>query len=82
MAVCFFLRFWIAIRHLHARLFSQDFDSLYKADILCFLHKIYCIALGVTAKAVIKALLIIHMKRRGFFMVKGARRPHITLARI
>ncbi len=77
-----FLRLGIARRHLHAGLGRQDFNRFHKADILGLADKGNRVALGVTAKAIIISLAVIHMKGRAFFLVERAWCPHVTLALI
>ena len=70
---------WIARRHLHARLTRQNFHRFHKADVLGFFHKRKCITLRLTTKTIIISLSVIDVKTGRFFMMKRARRPHVTL---
>ena len=80
--ICFFLRLRVSFWHRHASFASQNFDSFHEAYILSVLNKTKSIAFGMTTKTVIISLAIIHMKTCSFFLMKGAWRPHITLALI
>ena len=69
----------IAGRHLHPGLLGQDLDRLHEGHVFIVLEKADGVALGVTAKAVVEPLAVIHMKRRGFFLMEGARGPPVAL---
>ena len=72
--------FGIAGGHGHPRLTGKDFNRLHEPDVFRFLNERQGVALGVTAKAVIEPLTVIHMKRRGFFVMERAWRPQVALA--
>ena len=72
--------FWRHSRHLHASLSGQSLNRFHEPHILSFTQKAERITFGLAAKAIIIAFALINMKRRSFFLVKRARRPHVTLA--
>ena len=80
--VGFGLRLRIAGGHLHANLTRDDLNSFDERDVFGFLHEVHDVAFGVTAKAIVVAFSVIHMKRSGFFLMEGARRPHVAFALI
>ena len=70
----------IAFWHGHARFARKDLDRLHETKVFGFLDEGQRIAFGVAAKAIVIAFAVIHMKRRGFFLMKRARRPHVAFA--
>ncbi len=70
----------IAGGHLHAGFAGDDLDRLHEADVFGFLDEAEEIALLVATEAVIEPLAVIDVEGCGFFLMEGARRPHVALA--
>ncbi len=78
--ISLFLSTRITLGQRHTGLTRQYLDRFDEIHVFGFLYEAVNIALGMAAKTIIKAFLVIDMKRRGFFRVKRAGRPIIALA--
>jgi hypothetical protein len=72
----------VTLGDLHPGLASQNTNCLHELDIFGFTDKADGVALGMAAETVIESLAIIDVKTGGFFLMKRAWRPHVTLTLI
>ena len=69
-------------RHFHACLPRQQLDRFHELHVLCLADEVQRVALGLATEAIVIALPIIHMKRRGFFLMERAGGPVVSLAQV